>query len=304
MYEALGLRVSTSFALEELSEAMTLGTADVELTLASATEVRDAFSGSLPTPWVRETLLGDGCRYGVERGAVGDYAVEYGDRASFHIATGGTHVRCAPCDSHDPAWRRFLLDTVLGMVSLLHGYEGLHAGAALGQHGLVAISAGTSGGKSTLLAQLLQRGHVLFCDDILALSHHDGRVVAAPGPPLMNLQPVLVDGTEAGALGRVLADVDGECWTHVARPPLEPTPVRAVVFLERGTAEIARLESLTPDPILLLAHSLTSGREGERLAKRFTLFSDLAEQARLFRLPAPLDAAPEALADLVESVLA
>jgi hypothetical protein len=304
MYEAFGLRVSSRFAVEELSEVMSAGMADVQLTLASTMEVRDAFSGSASPPRIRERLLGDGCLYRSERGTAGDYALEYGDRALFHLAQHASLVLCAPRHLETPAWRRFLLDTVLGTVALLHGYEGLHAAAALGDNGFVAIAAAMNGGKSTLLAQLLRRGSALFCDDILALSHQARQVVAAPGPPLMNLDPVSVDRTDAGALGRVLAVVDGESWTRVARPPLEPAPVRAVVFLERGSVESARLELLAPDPVLLLDHSLGSGTQSERLAKRFTLFSDLAEQALLLRLRAPLEAAPEQLADLVESALA
>ncbi|MEY2458554.1 MAG: hypothetical protein QOG30_384, partial [Acidimicrobiaceae bacterium] len=86
VYEVFGLRIAPGFALEELSAVTTFGVADVQLTLASATSVRDAFSGSLPTQWIRESLLGDGCRYRVERGSAGDYAVEYGDRATFHLS--------------------------------------------------------------------------------------------------------------------------------------------------------------------------------------------------------------------------
>jgi hypothetical protein len=303
-YEAFGLRVASHFALDELCDVTAAGPADVELTLASTAEVRSAFSGAIAPPRVHEALLGDGCLYRVERGAAGDHAVDYGDRATFHLAPDAAVVRCAPRDVERPAWRRFLLDTVLGTAALVQGYEALHAAAALGESGLVAIAAETGGGKSTLLARLLLRGHLLFCDDILALSHRDGQVVAVPGPPLMNLEPVMVDGTSAGAVGRVLSVVDGECWTQVSRPPLSPVPVRAVVFLQRGAGRAARLEPLAPDPTLLLAHSLMSGRESERLARRFGLFADLAEQTQLVRLVAPSDAGPDELAELVEQVVA
>jgi hypothetical protein len=254
--------------------------------LAARGEPETAFSGPADPP---------------ERGSAGDHLITYGDRATFHLSPDGGTLCCAPVDPRHPAWRRFFLDTVLGTASLIHGFESLHAGACLGPQGLIAIVAGTGGGKSTTVAEMVQRGHALFCDDILALSQRDGCVLGYPGPPLMNLPSRLPDGTLAAHLGRVVANIDGESWTLIDRPVIRAAPVAGVVFLDRRPAADAQVERLPNSPVPLLANSLRSGSSATRLASRFALFAALARQARLLRVAAPPALPPSELADILEA---
>ena len=303
-YEAFGIEFECRFPVPELRPARADTRPDVVFGLESAEFVKRTFSGPAGTRIVRETLLGDGCRYRVERGRDGDRLIEYGDRASFLLAPDASLVMCAPTDPTSPEWRRFLLDTVLGTVSLVRGFEALHAAGGLTPQGVVAVAAGQGGGKSTLLVELLARGGVLFNDDILALAHRDGDVVGFPGPPLLNLPVTLPEGSKPESIGRVLARIDGECWTAIDRPAIGPAPIAAVVFLERAPMSEPRVERMPRSPAPLLAHSLLSGADRARLARRFALLGDLADQTPMLRLSAPSSLAPLSLARMVEDAMA
>lgn len=301
IFRAFGLRVAARFALPELTEDDRFdGGIDLELTLARADEVRDAFSGSASPRLVHEAVLGDGCTYTTERGQEHDHLIDYVPRAVFHLDTPATHVLCAPVDEAAPAWRRFLLDTVLATAALVRGGEALHAAGVLTPRGVVAIAARTGGGKSTLTAEMMRRGNTLFTDDLLFLSGDRGTVVAHPGPPLMNLEPAMPAGLRARDLGRIAATVDGEYWTEVERPRLASAAVAAVVFLDRG-ASVLSVEILPPNPLPLLANALQVNADDDRATRQFELFADLASQATLISLHAPADVSPESLADLVEA---
>ncbi len=300
--EAFGLGITCGFALGEFPPTRSASCVDVSVNFAIRGQPETAFSGPADPPAARIAATGDGCYYRIERGRRGDHLITYSDRATFHLSHCGRKVQCAPRDPGDPAWRRFLLDTVLGTASLIHGFEALHAGAWLSPQGLIAIVAGTGSGKSTTVAEMVRRGHPLFCDDIFALSQRDGRVLGHPGPPLMNLPPSLPDGTPAGRLGRVVANIDGESWTLIDRPVVKASPVTGVVFLERRPcAAHVEVERLPSSAAALLANSLGSGSSATRLASRFGLFSDLARQAHLLRVKAPFTLPPSELADMVEA---
>ncbi len=306
VHEAFGLRVACAFPLDELPEVGVVGSGDTDrsvdfaMTFDALDDLKRRFSGPADPPLVRTGQLGDGSCFRVERGRAGDYLVTYEDRATFHLSQACRTLRCAPVNLDAPEWRRFLLDTVLGIAALVQGFEALHAGAWLGPLGLTAVVAGTGGGKSTLVAEMIRRGRVLFCDDVLALSTSGERVVGHPGPPVMNLPPSLPDGTAGHRLGRVMASIDGECWTAIDRPAVGPAQVSLVVFLDRRPRVHPVAEALPETPAPLLAHSLRSGAEAVRLAARFELFATLARQARLVRVRVPLEMTPSAIADLIE----
>ncbi|MGH2951182.1 MAG: hypothetical protein ACRDKX_03975, partial [Solirubrobacterales bacterium] len=110
--------------------------------LATQEDVYGAWSGPSAPPHVRETTFPDGCLYRLERGSGSDYLLAYGERAVFHLDSGARLVRSAPARPRDPAWQRFLLDTVLATASLVRGFEMLHASAVGRGSGCVAFLAG------------------------------------------------------------------------------------------------------------------------------------------------------------------
>ncbi|MGH9031325.1 MAG: hypothetical protein ACRDZV_04285 [Acidimicrobiia bacterium] len=276
---------------------------DVEISVTTPETVRAAFSGPIAPPVARETALGDGCRYRIERGRAGDHRIEYDRRAAFHLAAGGRVLRCWAADPDEPAWRRFLLDTCLGTAALARGYEALHAAGFERDGGAVAVVATEGGGKSTLLAELLHRGRRFLCDDVLCLSRLDGVPVAHPGPPLMNLPAPPRSEGPADQIGRVLAVVDGERWIAVDSAVTRALPLAAVVFLVRGGDAWVTSRRLPVSAAPLLPHSLVSGRDPARLARRFALFADIAANVPLLRVCAPGDLPPARLAAVLEDAI-
>lgn len=304
MYEGFGVTFECRFSLPELPRADGSATPDVVFEVTTGDDVAQRFSGRRDPRVVRTAMLGDGCRFDVERGRGDDRLILYGDRASFHISSDTSVVACAPSEHGRPEWRRFLLDTVLGTVCLLRGFEALHAAAWLEDESVVAVIAGEGGGKTTLLAEKLRAGRTMFCDDILALSRRGKEVVAFPGPPLLNLTPKLPDGTPAESMGRVLAFIDGECWTAIDRPTIGPAPVAGVIFLDRMPGTETNVERVPRSATPLLAHSLRSGSDPDRLARRFNIFGELASSTTMLHVTTPSDSPPAAVARLLDREMA
>ncbi len=144
-------------------------------------------------------------------------------RAIHHLYADASVLRCAPADPADRAWWRVVLDSVLFTVALLRGYEALHAGAVATPDGVVAITAATGGGKSTLLSELLGRGSALMADDVLVLEPRGaGPPLAHPAPPLMT---VPADESRGWRGRAAICAVGEEQW--VAFPvQSEPLPLR------------------------------------------------------------------------------
>lgn len=230
------------------------------------------------------------------------YTMVHSGSAAYALSADLRLLRCSPVDRADPAWRRFVLDTLLWSVSLLRGFELLHAAAVEGPAGVVAIAAGTGGGKSSLALELVRRGANLFCDDILALAPtpHDG-VLAHPGPALMNL-PVDRAPDDPDAF-RELARFGDESWVALPAAVPAPRPVTAICLLERSPGAATELRPIEATGLHLLPHSLGFDHLDDRPRARFELFSTLAA-APILRLTADVDAPPAVLADALEPLLA
>ncbi|HEX3976854.1 MAG TPA: hypothetical protein VHW96_11350 [Solirubrobacteraceae bacterium] len=237
----------------------------------------------------------EGCGYAMLEGVDGDVLFHYRERALFHLSAGRHVLRCAVSES-GTAWQRVLLDTVLWTVSLLKGFELLHAGAVVTSHGLIAV-VGTSGaGKTTLATELLRRGGTLFADDILALEARGDEVIAYPGPSLMNL-PRSVEPWDPDAWD-VLAELGDERWISVHRVPPLPQPVRAIVLLTPG-ATAAECVVVSQTSLALLPYMVTFTHLIERRRQQFEVAGALAAGASLLALSRPSRADPAGLVDLI-----
>jgi hypothetical protein len=295
VHRAFGLDFACAFHLPGIP-ALQAASPTLQIRLAEPAAVQDAWSGPAPSPAVAE-LVQDGLPYRAERGAAGDHRFSYGDRATFHLSAGGNTLLCAPLDAEAPEWRRVLLDSVLATASLLSGYEALHAAAVLGPDGAVALMGRTGGGKTTLAAELLRRGHPLFCDDVLALSR-DGGILAHPAPPVMNLPA----GAPAPP-GQALAAIGGETWVAVDRAASEPAPVAAVCLIDRRPGARPAVVPGPASPLDLLVHGLRSGNAPGRRQSRFELLSDLAAQTPAYVLEADTRTTAAEMADLLENAV-
>jgi hypothetical protein len=242
----------------------------------------------------------DDCAYAMLEAPAGDVLICYGHRALLHLSADRRLLRCAPTVQDDPHWQRVLLDTVLWSVSLLRGFELLHASAVETPAGIVAFVAASGGGKSSLAAEYLRRGASFFSDDIVALDDPDGRVVGFPGPPVINLPRQFAP---ADVAARPIADFGDERWVEVE--PVSPgaRPLAAVVIVDRARgheAACARVEATTLE---LLPHALGLPHLEERVRRRFELFSRVAATTPVLHLTADLDVPTGELADLVDAAL-
>jgi hypothetical protein len=298
-YRVFGLELESDFALPGLATSTDDDTPMVSLRIVRPPDAAACWSGSTDDRPMWKTVIDDS-PVRVERGAARDYQITYGERAVFWLSSDGRTLLCGADDPTDVHWQRFLLDTVLGSTSLLRGFEALHASAVEQPDGVVAFATITGGGKSSLAAELVRRGHPLFCDDILALKRRGDRVVGYPGPPLMNL-PVGNGRQAIDELGDPLATFGDEAWVAVRNASSGPRPLIAVCLLDRRPGLPSELVRLSVTPLHLLPHSLGFALPG-RAETRFTMFGELAHGTPVFRLRSDPSTEPAALADLVEEV--
>lgn len=285
----------------------------LDIRLASAEEIEESWSGLAGIGW-RGVI--DGADFVVERGMAGDHRVVHGappdergrpaggTRALHHLNAEASILRCAPENRADPVWWRAVLDSVLFTVALLRGYEALHAGGVVTPEGVIAITAGTGGGKSTLLTELLGRGARLMADDVLILESRGTRApLAHPGPPLMNVPSVRIPVLEEGGAVQKISSLGDECWIGV---PVhgEALPLKALVLLDRRRGAETELQPIEGgDALALLLGSLMRFPDSEKRRRaRFELASALACTTKLWRLSADLDTAASTLADTMDQL--
>jgi hypothetical protein len=298
---AFGLRVELPFELPVAASANGHAGPAVLVEVVPAGAL--AWSGTdLPAVW--RTVLGDGSAVRVEHGRDGDYRFAYGEAAVFVIAPAADRIRVAVRDPQDPAWRRFLLDTVLWWTALLHGFRLVHAGAVVVDGRLVAVLSQTGGGKSTLVWELLRRGGTLYCDDVLALRPRPGAApIAHPGPPVMNLPTGLAERFRPGPELARFGPPEEETWIAVDQAPPEPLPVAAAILYGRSAGAELAFEPLAPSPLNLVPHSWDLPHLAERAAGRFELLADFAEHTAAYSLLADLTCPVEEIADLLAAHL-
>ena len=307
-YVAFGLDLRASFPLPGMvsDEAQELPSLELELTTPG--ELERAWSGADGPPQWRGRL-GDGLDLVIEQGAAGDLLFSYGDhppargvRARFLLDAGKQRLDCAPTRSNLD-WQRALIGKVLSSISVMRGYEALHAAAVDSPGGAVAIMAPSGSGKSTLAIELLRRGWPLFADDVLTLGRTDDAVRAHPGTPHMNLAENLPSDIDPQTLGTTLGILAGERWLAAHTTTKYPRPVRMLCLLERGPSLPLEIHTLPSNPLLLAPYMLGLSTDTERYRSRFSLYADLMECVPLARLTAGFEHRPEQLADLIEQTL-
>lgn len=297
--DVYGLEVETDIRLPGIQAARPEGRRHT-VTLRSA-PARELPSLLDERRYLRNLQAYDGSPFVMLEGGAGDVLFAYGREALLHLSAEATLLRYAAGDESDPAWQRVLLDTILWTVSLLRGFELLHASAIMTERGLIALVARTGGGKSSLAAEFLRRGAGLFSDDIVALDTRGADVVAYPGPPLMNL-PGALDPQQAGG-GHIVAAFGDERWVELERAEVAATPLGAVVLINRVAGESPRCTRAEATSLTLLPHAVSLPHLHDREQQRFDIFSTVVEHAPVFSLDAEPSVAPSALADLVEQQL-
>jgi hypothetical protein len=292
----------------------------LRLRSASSRAVAESWSGVEEIGW--EGTI-DGARFLVERGRAGDHRFVHGaypdrsgtpsagTRALHHLSPDASVLQCAPSDPAEGSWWRVVLDSVLFMVALLRGYEALHAGAIATPDGVIAITAATGGGKSTLLSELLAHGLTLMADDVLVLepSATDAPPLAHPAPPLMTVPatrlPLLREASSAAETGstrasppETLSALGDERWIPVPVHP-EPLPLKALVVLNRGPGLATGVHRAGRPLAVLVGSLLRFPRVRERERARFEVAGAIAAHVPIWQLDADPIVAPDTLAGLL-----
>jgi hypothetical protein len=300
-YLAYGMQLRCSFALPGMTPRAVDGLPALSLRIATSAELGRLWSGPRRAPAWRGRL-GDGLELTLERGEEGDVLFSYGDRARFLMHAQGATLLCAPAnDGLD--WQRVLCSKVLSAISVIRGYEALHAGVVASPGGVVAVAGPSGSGKSTLVLELLRRGWQLFADDALVLESVEGEVRAHPGTPHMNLDVDLPDGFDPTTVGRTLGVLAGERWLAAHASAAEPRPVRIVCLLERGLGFGLQTAWLPANALLLAPYRLGLQGDVERERRRFDVYADLVRSARLLRLTAGIEHSPAQIAQALERTL-
>jgi hypothetical protein len=310
---AFGLSLSFETSAPGAWTPRPLGEPSLQVKMATAKAIASSWSGREELGW--EGVI-DGAPFVVERGVEGDHRFIHGahpdedgnpseeTRAIHHLSADASILECAPTDPEEPAWWRVVLDSVLFTVALLKGYEALHAGALAMRDGVVAITAASGGGKSTLLTELLGRGEALMADDVLVLESNGTEApLAHPAPPLMTVPASRISMLGEASPGETICIVEDERWIAV---PVhrEPLPLKALVVLDRrpGLGLGTSLERIE-DPLAPLMGSLMSfPHSPARQRTRFELASVLASTTALWRLTADVSIPADALANALLGV--
>ena len=292
-YAAFGLRLSSPTPLRLRPDDGAERPA-VTLRLLPEAELAARWSGRARRLWEADR---DGVPVHVERGRRGEHRIVAEQVASFVLSADGAELACATAGDAQADWPRALEELALPCASLLLGNEALHAGGVALERGAVALLAPSGGGKSTLVAALLDAGGTLLSDDVLALRRAGERIVAEPGAPTVKLAAV-----GAGAARADPPDASG-AETRVALPAdeLAARPLTLVVVLARGAleGEPPRLEPLGLSPMPVLAHALSLPSSPPRAGARLALYRDLLADTPGVRLLADARERPQRLAELV-----
>jgi hypothetical protein len=280
--------------------------------LATPRTVAERWSGFDEIGW--EGTI-DGARFVVERGRAGDHrfvhgtqpdesgAPAAGTRAIHLLSAEASVLECAPANRTEPSWWRLVLDSVLFTVALIQGYEALHAAAlATADDGVIAITAPSGGGKSTLLSELLRRGLTLMADDVLVLepAGMDAPPLAHPAPPVVTVPATRLPMLAGAGFPEAILSIEEECWIAVPVHP-EPLPLRALVVLDRRPGCALSLTELDEPLAPLMGTLMNFPRSPERQRARFELASTLAATTKLWRLTADRSTPPDVLADTLLS---
>jgi len=253
---------------------------------------------------MRELRDGEHVLLSVDLAEPAGYLLRADEVGSVLITTDGTELLCDPLPDR-PGWAMILPAQALPLAATLRGLEVIHAaGVVLGEG--AALFAGPPGlGKSSLAGAFLRRGARLLSDDVVALTRHDGSLIAHPGGELLQLRPAERDRLSDEELAVFGTDTPF-AGKHRYAPQVSdsPSPLRAFFLLERATRGrvIEHLEAVDPFALLATTFNL-SVRTPERLERQLDVVETLAASGRIYRLRVVPGIDATRLADIVEEHL-
>jgi hypothetical protein len=316
---AFGLSLSADLPLPGAWEASPPTEPIMRLQSATPQAIAESWSGLETVGWEGSI---DGAPFVVERGRAGDHRFVHEGRSVHHLSADTAVLLCGPDVDGEPLRWRVILDSVLFSAALIRGYEALHAGAVATDNGALAITAGTGGGKSTLLVELLRGGCSMLCDDVVVIEPRgEAPPLAVEAPPLAGEAPLAgglageapplahpgaplmtVPAQIAPAPGAAIASVGEERWVAVPAHP-QAIPLMAVVALNRSPGLATSLHRVRNPLPALLGSLLRFPRTPQRERARFEVAGTIALHVPIWELTADPSVAPDTLAGLLRAEL-
>ena len=256
-YSLFGLRVLATRRLPGLPPSPSARGTDVRIDLGALPPGLDEHAPGPDTPVYVSPDRDDAGHpvLTVSRLAGGEsFRLRYADGIEFVLDRAGTTIWANwpdPWTLDDVA--TYLLGSVMAFVLRLRGVTCLHASAVAVDGEAVALVGPAGAGKSTLAAALANRGHAVIADDVVALSHRDGRFFLQPGTPRIRLWPESVAALYGSpdALPRLTPTWDKrflDVTQHGHRFERQPLPLAAIYCLAERRVDPAtpHVEPLSP----------------------------------------------------------
>lgn len=300
-YEAYGLCIASEIPLPELAiRRTTCASPDVWISVGDVPErLRSPVTQSRRHQSSPEGLL-----------------LRIEDVASYFVHS-GSHIVIAPeplADPHDV--RVFVLGTCFGALLHQRGVLVLHASGIGTADGAVLFAGDSGAGTSTLLAEMLRRGHRMMVDDVCAVvapDASDDPPVVLPSYPRTRVwtDTARYVGVDTTGLQRTRAHMDkyerqlpDQFWDR-------PAPLRRIYQLtadERQGVAFTRLPPLLVLPVIVATtyRKAFIGGFGTHL-QHFDLASRIAQHVPVVRVIRPTttfdleDLADRVIADLAQS---
>jgi len=190
--------------------------------------------------------------------------------------------------------RGYLLGSIFVVLCQQRGLLPLHASAIAGKSGVVAFLGNSGQGKSTLAANLAQRGFRVLADDVCLINAAEPRAaMVIPTAPWLKLWRNSLEslGREVEGLDRIFSEDDK--YRMPLAPLSTPEPISKLVFLEANdissvTTRIEEVPRVQAIPLLmnLTHHSYLLETTGQQ-EKNFLRCGRVLSQARAYRLLRP-----------------
>ncbi len=246
-YGAYGLRLHSAIALpyNRLPGTVDATGADVTVRLGAVPRELPATTG----PGVRRAF------WAAQR----DAFLMHFEGVARYLVTDGRDVLVEPCGGSDEDIADIFAGTPLMALLQQRGMATLHAAAVQTAAGAALLLGRSGDGKSSLAAALVERGHPLVADDLLAVVLNGTVPTALPGFATLRLWKHALDKMDMAdrARARVRGTLE-KFWVPTPRSCGEPLPVSAAFVLTPSNGPDIRIESMPPGEAfqMLTKHAL------------------------------------------------
>jgi hypothetical protein len=210
-----------------------------------------------------------------------------------YLASDGRDIVVAPePDARPLDVRAYLLGTLFVILCHQRGMLPLHASAVAGNRRAVAFLGHSGQGKSSLAAHLAQRGFPVLADDFCLIDFSaSAEALVIPAAPWLKLWRNSLEtlGRPAEGLQQVFSQDDK--YRLPLDSPLQPEPIRTLVFLDSDEGSASRLEEISAveaiPSLMELTHQAYVLQAIGRQRENFLHCSRVSSQAKAYRLIRP-----------------